>query len=72
MADGRRREAWEHTSSLLAMMLNAAPFRDSKRVFDPHEFNPFLSGAGPAAAAAERDKPLVVPITALRALFVKG
>ena len=42
MAEGRSRQAWEHTSTLLAMLanVNRNPKKRSKP-FSPAEFNPF-------------------------------
>jgi hypothetical protein len=42
MAEGRSRQAWEHTSALLSMLanVNRNPKKRSKP-FSPAEFNPF-------------------------------
>lgn len=37
MVEGRRREAWGHTGSLLAMIYNAL----SKHPLSPEDFNPY-------------------------------
>ena len=41
MAEARRREAWSHTSAVLALIANVN--RDPRRVraFGPEDFNPF-------------------------------
>ena len=39
MAEGRRREAWNHTAQLLAMLYNAYRGRGAK-VLKPQEFHP--------------------------------
>jgi hypothetical protein len=60
MAEGQSREAWQHTSSLLAMLINANPFRSKgAKIAQPHQFDPYHRK--PAA-----DKPLKAPLWALK------
>lgn len=66
MAEARRRDAWDHTSEVLAMILNANPLGGGKPV-PSSVFHPF---ARPAAGAADRDA-VEVPVGMLRSLFVK-
>ena len=41
MADARRREAWQHTSALLAMLANVhRNLKKKPQPFTPAEFNP--------------------------------
>jgi len=61
MADGRRRDAWSHTSHLLAITYNMhrsqkAPSRE------PREFNPMATDGGEQSVTP-------APITALKALL---
>lgn len=43
MAEGRAKETWQHTSALMALIANA--HRDPKKgkVFEPDDFNPYVS-----------------------------
>lgn len=44
MADGRRREEWEHTSALLALTYNASRSDPNKqRAMTPADFNPYTA-----------------------------
>lgn len=63
MVDGCRREAWNHTSHVLAMLANC--HRDEKRrhaPFLPGEFNPTLRR--PKATLP------MMPVSVLKQLFV--
>jgi hypothetical protein len=48
MADGKQRDAWAHTSSLMALLVNIN--RDPKRgrAVKPDDFNPFAQRCKPA------------------------
>ena len=64
MAEARRREAWSHTATLLAMTANV--HRNPKkhtRPFSPVEFHPLL-GAQPSAV-------MKTPIETLKRVFVE-
>lgn len=62
MAEGRRSDAWERTSFVLAMLINVN--RTKGRPVSPAECNPLLAArVGPAKKT---------PIRSLRALFVEG
>lgn len=64
MADGRQRNEWEHTSWVLAMLVNTAANRDlrKQKAVRPDEFNPF--------ATKSHRKGTVVPLTSLKDAFV--
>jgi hypothetical protein len=64
MLNGVREEAWEHTSALMAIIINARP--GVKKLIPPEIFNPMKS-----SAKAIDTKPLKVPLTVLRDVFVK-
>lgn len=42
MAEGRSRQLWDHTSSLLAMIANGLLRSRGKSAFQPRQFNPHL------------------------------
>ncbi len=67
LAEGADRAMWRHTSCVLAMMYMAN--RDSKTMppRSPQDFDPYAQLGGERS----REKSLEVPITALKALFVK-
>ena len=41
MAEGRSREEWEHTSSILAMIANVNRTKSTSRKFTPLDFDPY-------------------------------
>jgi hypothetical protein len=41
MADGRSREMWEHTSTVLAMIANVNRGKKTSRKFSPLDFDPY-------------------------------
>lgn len=42
MAEGRSRDAWNHTSATLAMLVNANPFRSGGKAATPSDFHPHV------------------------------
>jgi len=67
MVEGRQREAWDRTSSVMAMIANTA--RDKKtrpRPFQPADFNPFTQRRAKASDLPKGD------IRVLKAVFVDG
>jgi hypothetical protein len=66
MAEGRQRDEWGRTSSLMAIIAEAN--RDKKkrsRPFKPSDFNPF--------AQHVKQEPIAqAPITALKDIFIHG
>ncbi len=62
MADGRSREAWNHTSALLAMLANLHRDR-KKRPLQPADFHPYARAKSKGALPK-------APITLLKTLFV--
>jgi hypothetical protein len=44
MATAVRREQWNHTSSLAAMMINTAPFSKRRKPISPLSLHPFYAG----------------------------
>jgi hypothetical protein len=65
MADGRKREMWDHTSALLAMTaeINRDP-KKRRKPFLPSDFNPY-------EAKADRSLDIEVPIDFLK-MFIHG
>ena len=66
MAEGRCREAWNHTADLLTLLANAN--RDPKkkqRPFHPADFHPYQKGWKRPAVPKTKD------LSILKALFVK-
>ena len=63
MAEGRQREAWNHTAALLALLANC--HRDPKRssAFTVTDFHPLVEPAGPPPRA---------DITVLKSVFIDG
>lgn len=57
MAEGRRRETWNHTSHLLAFIHNFGFRKVSWK--DPKDFNPM----------APKDKPVRMPLAVLAPMF---
>lgn len=61
MVDGRKREAWNHTAQLLAMVYNA--HRDGKRrAMKPTEFHPM--------AGHSQETPKIKDLSILKHVFV--
>lgn len=63
MAEGRRRDAWDRTSHMLALLINL--HKTKGRRVTPAECNPFTGAASRPAAPK-------VPMKSLRGLFVDG
>jgi hypothetical protein len=63
MVDGRRRETWNHTAHLLAMLANC--HRDEKR-----RKNPFLPGEFNPTIKRPKVKLPTMPVSVLKPLFV--
>lgn len=42
MAEGRMNEAWDHTSAILAYLINTMPFKKSKKIVSPEQMHPFV------------------------------
>lgn len=61
MADGRSREAWNHTSALLAMLANVHRDR-KKRPLQPADFHPY--------AKAKQGRLPKAPVSLLKTVFV--
>jgi hypothetical protein len=62
MAEARGRDEWSRTASLMALLANCHRDPKKTRVFKPRQFYPF----------SRRSKPLKVPLSALREVFVAG
>lgn len=64
MAEGRRKDAWSHTSALLALIANAHRDPKKSKPFEPDDFSPF--------ANRRRCEPKLVTkdLTVLKAVFV--
>ena len=43
MAEGRSRETWEHTSAVLAMIVNVNRLKKTSRKFTPLDFDPYAA-----------------------------
>jgi hypothetical protein len=64
MAEGRQREAWQRTASLMALTVNCNPFRDpGARLAQPADFDPY------SKRAQVKEEKLMVGIEALK-IFV--
>ncbi len=59
MAEDRERNAWGHTSSILAQLDNCQAFRSSRPAARPERYNPFHDAAD-SEAAAEVDPTLFI------------
>lgn len=59
MADGRREEMWNHTSHLLAMLVNVNRVDAKADPVHPCDFNPY----------APKPVPVEIPVSSLRGLF---
>ena len=55
MADGRQREAWNHTSQLLAMLFNAHRDPQKTSPAKPADFHPLLERASPTSQPLPAD-----------------
>ena len=65
MAEGRRREDWNHTASIIAALINSNPFRKpGAKPVSPQEIHPM--GRGESAAPTFRIK-----VSALKGMFDK-
>jgi hypothetical protein len=68
MATARQRDAWGHTSNLMALIWNRHRAAKEK-VVKPSAFNPF---AVATPASKRMEKPVMVSIRDLRGLFFPG
>lgn len=64
MAEGRRKDAWAHTSALLALIANAHRDPKKTRPFEPDDFHPY------AKRASDGPKPVQADLTVLKAVFI--
>jgi hypothetical protein len=55
MAEARSREAWAHTSTVLAMIANANRDPKKTRAFRPSDFDPYSQKNRPAAVVKGRN-----------------
>ena len=67
MAEGRSREVWEHTSSILAMIANVNRGKKSDRKFSPLDFDPYRAEKKREAKKQPVEK---VDIGVLKTVFV--
>ena len=63
MAEGRQREAWNHTAALLALLANCHRDPKRSRAFTVTDFHPLAEPAQPAP---------LCDITILKAVFIDG
>lgn len=56
MAEGRRRELWQHTAPLLAELMNGPRQRRDKRAWTAAQLNPFEQGAGEPVETVSRQQ----------------
>lgn len=54
MATARRREAWQHTSHLLAELMNGPRTRRDKRAWLPSQLDPFAAHATAAVKVTRK------------------
>lgn len=62
MAEGRSRDEWARTSSLLALIANAHRDPKKTRAFKPGDFDPFTKPT----------KPMMVGVEVLKDVFLHG
>jgi len=68
MVEGRRNDAWHHTSAVLAMLYNANRDPKRSRPKSPNDFHPYLV----SHAAARRGVPITkAMLPLLRKVFCK-
>lgn len=63
MVEGHKKEQWDHTAMLLAMIGNASPNRGAKTI-QPSDLHPYLQD--------EQDKERVDDLGTIRHIFDKG
>jgi hypothetical protein len=62
MVEGKQREAWDHTSALIAMLFNCQRGKHDKAL-SPAQFNPFLM------KAARKNRPKIKDVRFLAGLM---
>ncbi len=70
MAEGKSREAWDHTSAVLAMIANVNRMKKTSRKFSPLDFDPYRAEKKRDA----RKQPVVntVGVGILKTVFIDG
>lgn len=63
MAEGRQREAWNHTSHILATLLNVNRGSRHAKTFSPAELNPYLQ------SSAKSNRPKIRDVALLAQMF---
>jgi hypothetical protein len=66
MAEGKSREAWNHTAAVLAMLANTHRDPKRSRAVKPRDLHPLLKGRRPQ----RRSEQPRVGVEALKAVFV--
>ena len=64
MAEGRSRESWNHTASVMAMLANVHRDPKKHRPYGASDFNPYAAEAQPV--------PKTKDLSILKAVFVDG
>ncbi len=62
MAEGRRREAWDHTAAVMSLLANIHRDPRKGKAFKPEDFHPLVDRSRPRKVTKMRD---------LKHLFVK-
>ena len=55
MAEGRAKDAWQHTSSLLALIANVNRDPKKTKLFKPSDFNPTLQTSRPDVIVVDKE-----------------
>ncbi|CAN5410502.1 hypothetical protein BH11PLA2_BH11PLA2_34620 [soil metagenome] len=69
LAEGRQKENWNHTSHLIAYLLNANRGPNSPE-YRPHQFNPFHQGEHAADPVQEEKARKIIPGNSISILKV--
>lgn len=60
MAQSKRREEWNHTASLMALVLNSNPYRKKSEMVHPRDIHPMERSSGPT---------LKIKVSSLKGVF---
>ena len=66
MAEGRQRDEWSRTSSVMALVANTQRNPKKTRPFRPGDFDPF------ARASDKRTQVIPAPVSVLKDMFIRN